>query len=201
MRLVEQQQLGVAGQRDREREPAALTLRQAAVRHIRDSVSPTRMSAASAAARSRPAARVAKRQVLGHGEVVIAEGLVADEADLAAQAPAVAGEVVPQHLGRPVSQREQACTQAQQRGLAGAVRPREQHDFARVDLEVGTGECGEPAEQAHCRPQADDARRAAFRNAGAVTAKVYEGGRMASEPPPRVGRPARTGILVRCGVR
>ena len=63
VRLVEQQQLRIAGERDREREAPPLTLREAAVRRRRrPSSSPTRAIAASARRAVRPAARVAKRR-------------------------------------------------------------------------------------------------------------------------------------------
>ena len=106
----------------------------------------------------RPAARVANRRFSRDGEVVVAERLVADERERAADRAPVDREVEAEHLGRARSQRQQARAQPQQRGLARAVRAREQHDLAGVDVEVGAGERGEPTEQADGRPKA--ARRA-----------------------------------------
>src|ERR1700749_3316470 len=44
----------------------------------------------------------------------------------------------------------------QEGGLAGAVGSAEQHDLARADVEVETGESGEAAEQADGSTEADD---------------------------------------------
>ena len=85
MRLVEQQQARVARQRDSEREPAPLAGREATVRDV------ARADEADALERPRrrrrrrrPAARAANRRFSRDGEVVVAEGLVADERELAA---------------------------------------------------------------------------------------------------------------------
>ena len=61
-------------------------------------------------------------QVLPHGEVVVAEGLVTDERQLAAGAPAVDGQIVTQHGGFTGVQGNQPGQEPEQRGLPGAVR-------------------------------------------------------------------------------
>ena len=111
-------------------------------------------------------------QVLARGEVVVAERLVADERELAANRAAVAAEVVPEHGRGARAQRQEPGEQPQQRRLAGAVRPREQHDLALVDVEIGAGERRKTVEQAHGRADAHDGQRGPPRP-GSGTARVY----------------------------
>jgi hypothetical protein len=83
---------------------------------------------------------------------------VAQQADRSAQPAAVAPQVVPQHLGLTVDDREQAGAGAQERALAGSVGPGQVHDLPSLDEEVGTGESGEPAEQDDGSGQTDGGR-------------------------------------------
>ena len=65
-------------------------------------------------------------------------------------------EIDAEHLGLSRAQRQQARAQPQQRGLARAVRAREQHDLARLDVEIGACERGESSEHANGRPKVYD---------------------------------------------
>ena len=121
---------------------------------------------------SRPAARAAKRRFSRDGEVVVAEGLVADEREVAprARADRRRGRGRAPRLARV--QRHQAGEEPQQRGLARAVRAREEHDLARVDVEVDAGERREAAEQADGGAETDDGRHTRLRAVGRL--RVYE---------------------------
>ncbi len=83
VRFVEQQQARLAGERVRERKPPSLPLRQPAVRDVRDSVRrPTPLERGFAVVgRGVPVDARHEAHVLGDGEVVVTEGLVADERD------------------------------------------------------------------------------------------------------------------------
>jgi hypothetical protein len=65
------------------------------------------------------------------------------------------GKIDTEHLGLSRAQREEARTQAEQRGLPGAVRPAQQHDLAGIDVQVGAGERGEPPKRADSRSKAN----------------------------------------------
>ncbi len=155
VRLVEEQQPGPAGERDREREAAPLALRQPAVRHVRDPPEGDAVQRGVGIRRGVAARPGREAQVLDDGEVVVTERLVTDERERSTRAPAVAGEVDAEHLCLPGAQREETGAQAQQRGLPGAVRPAQQHDLARVDVQVGAGERGKPPEHADGRSKAN----------------------------------------------
>ena len=102
VRLVEQEEPGLADEGDGEREPAALAGGEPAVRRRpatgRDRPARSRRRPPR---RARRTARADEAEVLAHGQVVVAEGLVADERQMAGRAArAVLGEVVAEHLGR-----------------------------------------------------------------------------------------------------
>ena len=69
-------------------------------------------------------------------------------------------------------QRHQAGEQAQQRGLARAVRAREQHDLARGGVEVDAGQRREAPEEADGGAETDDGRHTRLRD-GRIGAGVY----------------------------
>ena len=50
----------------------------------------------------------------------------------------------------------QPCEDTQQRRLPGAVRTGEQHNFARLDIEVDAGQGREPTQEAHGGSQANN---------------------------------------------
>ena len=79
-----------------------------------------------------------------------------DEREPTPRPDAVAREVVVEHDGFARVEGREAGEEPQQRRLPGTVRAREQHDFARVDVEVDTGEGREATEEAHGRAETDD---------------------------------------------
>ena len=95
-------------------------------------------------------------KVLVHGQVVVAKRLVAHERERPANGAPVGGKVDAQHLRVAGAQREQSRAQAEQRGLARAVRTCEQHDLAGIHVEIGARERGEAAEHAYSRPKVHD---------------------------------------------
>ena len=166
VRLVEQEELRVPHQRRAEREPAALAGRELAVGQVghRGEVEPfddrVRVGAGAAGRLGDEA------QVLAHGQVVVAEGLVADERQVAARGAPVHVEIGAEHLALARVQRDEPRDQAEQRGLAGAVRAGEEHDLARVDVQVDTGQGREASEEAHGGAESDDERHASLRGPG-----------------------------------
>ena len=127
--------------------------------------------------------------VVGDGEVVVEAGGVAEQADPAAHARAGGRrrEVVAEHRRpRPTTTGEQAGAGPQQRGLAGAVRPLQEHDLAaarrrgRRRRGRGSGRAG--------RPRRGGGRRAPWDRAR-VLARPCAGSRSAPAPLPwRVDR-------------
>jgi hypothetical protein len=75
---------------------------------------------------------------------------VADEGHLGADGVPVGGEVVTQDDGRAGRQREEPGQEPEQRRLAGAVGPRDEHHLALGHVEVDSGQCRKPAEEADC---------------------------------------------------
>ena len=149
--LVEQPQLGAAGDEAGQRHAPALAGGELGrpARRARRPSTPSRAMAAAASSRRAPAARAQKRDVVGHREVVVEAGGVAEEPDAAADGAALAGvgQVVAEHDGLARRDRQQPGARTQQRRLAGAVRSPQEHDLAAADVEVDAGEGGEAAEQ------------------------------------------------------
>ena len=85
-----------------QRGPAALAGGQAGrpTTSRRRPSSPRRASAASASAGRRAAGAGPEPHVVGHGQVVVEAGRVAEQPDLTPHRPAIDGEVVPEHPGR-----------------------------------------------------------------------------------------------------
>ena len=111
--------------------------------------------AASAAAVGGAGRPGREAQVVGHGEVVVEEGGVAEQADPAADGAAVGPQVVAEHLGLAGRDADQPGAGPQQGGLAGAVRAPHQHAPRRGDVEVDARQGGEPAEERHRGTEAD----------------------------------------------
>ena len=165
--LVEQQELRVPDQRGGEREPPPLSGGELAVGQVGDRA--RARAARWSARRPRPVAAPGlgeEPEVLAHGQVVVAEGLVADEGEIAPGAAPVLGQIEPVDLGLARVERRQTRDQAEQRGLAGAVRPGQQEDLAGVDVKVDPGQSGEASEKAHGGAESDDERHASLRGPG-----------------------------------
>ena len=94
VRLVEQEQPRIARQRDRDREAAALTRRQPAVHDVGLAVEPEPLERGIGVADVAPGGARREPEVLAHGQVVVAEGLVPDEREVTPGAAAVDGEIV-----------------------------------------------------------------------------------------------------------
>ena len=155
VRLVQEQEPGVAGQGDPQREAPALAGGEVAVS---DRGEPGEVELLEETCRCRRVARGScrERDVLGHGEVVVAERVGADEGEIAPMRAGIGCEVVAEHGGGAGAQRDQAGEQSQERRLTGAVGARDQHDLTGGDVEVDTREGGEPSEQADGGAKRDD---------------------------------------------
>ena len=125
MRLVEQPQLGAAGDQAGQRGAPPLPGRQLAHRHVARAGRPGRCARAAAATSSVEAPTVAPQNadVLGDREVGVQPVGVAEQADPGAHGLALLGQVEAEHRRRAARRRQQPGAQPQQRGLAGAVRP------------------------------------------------------------------------------
>ncbi len=198
--FVEQQQSRFARERVGERQAPALTLRQSAVRDLGHPLQahPLERSVGLGDIVARRAGDEA--HILLNGEVVVAEGLVADERDGPAHAPRFDRQIHAQHFSLPCAQRQQPRAQPQERGLARTVRTAEQHDLARVDLEVGTGERGKSSEHADGRPKAyaaqPELRGPGVRYGAELTEMpVKPANRAVEEPVGAVEAPRRAGTI------
>lgn len=97
-------------------------------------------------------------EVVEDRQLLVQEAVVAEQADGAAEAAALTGQIVPQHLGLACDHPEEAGAGAEERALAGSVRPGQVDDLSSIDEEVGTSESGEPAEQDDGSGQTDGGR-------------------------------------------
>ncbi len=149
---------------------------------------PRRSTARSASAAPRPVARGGEPEVLPHGQVVVAKGLVTHEGERAADRPPVDREVDAEHLGVAGTQREETCTEPQERGLPGAVGARDEHDLAGLDVEIGAGERGEPTEHADGRPKVHDAQERSSGRGRDRTECTKTAGQAAKHAPKRTPR-------------
>ena len=156
VRFVEQQQAGLACDGDGEGEPAALTGGEAGVGHVGEPGEPQLLERGVGGGGPRARGACGEPEVLAHGQVVVAEGVVADERQLPAHRPPVDGQVVPEHLGLAAAQRQEPGQEAQQCGLPRAVAAREQDDLALGHVEIHPGQRRKASEQAHGGTETDD---------------------------------------------
>ena len=126
MGLVEQPQLGAAGDQAGQRRAPPLTGRQLANRHVAAAgpARPMRSSAAADLVRRRADRRAPELDVLGDGEIGVEAVGVAEQADARPHSLTLLGEVETQHHRGATGQRQQPGAQSQQGGLAGAVGAR-----------------------------------------------------------------------------
>ncbi len=87
-------------------------------------------------------------EVLGHGEVVVAARRVAQEGEMATDLLAIPGQIEAEHLTGAGGQGDEPGQEAQQRCLAGAVGPGEEHDLALLHVKINPGQGRKPAQQA-----------------------------------------------------
>src|ERR1039458_2174592 len=81
--------------------------------------------------------------------------MVPEEPHPPTQGPAVAGEVAAEDDGGPGAQWKQPGEQVQEARLAGAIGTEGGEHRALLDVEVHSGESGEPSEQGHGRTEGD----------------------------------------------
>ena len=81
---------------------------------------------------------------------------MADECELPAVRPPVAGQIDTEHLGLTRVHREQAGEQPQERRLARAVATGEEHDLSLVRVEIEPGERREATEEADGGTKTED---------------------------------------------
>ena len=207
MRLVKQQETRLACDPHGEREPPALPGRESTVRNVGEWLEPEPIE--------RPVGRVhpgagrpgREPEVLPHGQIVVAAGLVADERELTAMRPPISGEVVTEHLGLAGVQRYESGQEAQECGLPGSVPPGEQHHLAFGDVEIDVGKSRKAAEETHHRAKADDGLHSAsflfVTLARPILTKriaVYEAARRSGEPTPAAEQEAGRSVNVPQGI-
>ena len=110
--------------------------------------------------------------VVGCSQLVVQPGGVPEHPDRRSHCPPIGEEVDTEHGGSPRSNLDQARQGAEQRGLPGAIRPFQQDDLARCDVEIDTGEGGEPAEERDGISEVDDMLHEALQGYGARTQRA-----------------------------
>ena len=167
MRFVEQPESGAAGDEAGERCPAALTRGQPTGGHgCKPAVEPQLCESGVDLAIACPGGAAPEPDVLPNGEVRIQTVLVAEQAHVLANRRPIGLQVVTEHLGIAPDEGHQPCTEAQQRGLSGTVRPLQEQHLAGLHLERGTGQSGESAEHGHHMTKRNDRRRCGDGGAG-----------------------------------
>ena len=81
---------------------------------------------------------------------------MAEEADLPPDGPALGRQLVAEHDGPARGHAHQCGADPQERGLAGPVRPRQEHDLASADVEIHPGQGRETTEDGHDGAKLDD---------------------------------------------
>ena len=143
----------------------------------------------------RPDRGAPEADVLGDREVEVEAVAVTEQADAPAHLAAFGRQVAAEHGAGATGEREQPGAHPQQRRLAGAVRPAEQHDLAAADGQRHAGERREAAEHGDrtvevddrsCHPSPGDAIRSrSLATASAAHPPVPSAGRrVRTEPPP-----------------
>ena len=147
--FVEQPELGTAGAQDGEGGAAALTGGQAGRGHVPEPASQAQpVERGLNGGRVGPGGPDGEAHVVEHREVVVEPGGVPEQADAAAHRPPVDAQVLAQDDGGTAGEGHEAGTGAQDRGLAGAVRPGQQDHLPGRGVEVDTSEGGKASEQA-----------------------------------------------------
>ena len=146
--LVEQPQLRPAGNQAGERGAAALSGRQTADGDVAEPPVEAEPRKGRFGLFDREArGSHGEADVLLDGQVVVQEPAVAEEADPSTQGPAIARQIVSEHLTGALGQAVEARAGAQERGLPRPVRAREMDDFSALDEEVCSSEGGEASEE------------------------------------------------------
>jgi len=156
MGLVEQPQFRPTSDQTSQRGTATLTGRQSANRHgsqatIQTQPAESHLNIGGVGASSPPP----EPHVVAHSEFVIEPGGVTEQANTMAHGPRVGHKIDAEHDRLSPGDRHEAGERAQQRCLSSTVRPAQQHDSARIDVEVDTGEGRKPTQQGHRPPEVD----------------------------------------------
>src|SRR5439155_17481855 len=177
-----------ARQRDCEREASPLARRQATVDDTGEGHQAEALQDGVGLGTVAAGGPGGEPEVLAHGEVVVAEGLVADERELAPYPAAVDSQVVAEHRLRARLPGHQPREQTEQCGLAGAVGPREQHDLPLARVEVDACERWEAAQEAHDGAETDDDGHTRLRAKDVASVRTTpEAGRTGAAAPPPTG--------------
>ena len=134
-RLVEEDELRVADQRERDVEPAPLAARELRRERVRLLVEPDERDRLVDVARFAVVAGV-ELEALAHGQPRLGARLLQDGADAVAPGGVAVRRVDAEHADLAVGARAEALEDLDRRRLAGAVRPEEGEDLAALDLEV-----------------------------------------------------------------
>ena len=178
VRFVEEQQAGITRERHRQRQPPTLPGGETTVDHVVHPREPESLEGGVGVGGAAARGAGGEAQVLADGQIVVTEGLVTHEREVATGAAAVLGEIVAEHRGLPGVERHQPGQEPQQGGLPGTVRPREQDDLAAGDVEIDTGQRGKAPQEADGRAETDDDRHTRLRAVdGQILRRGAGGGR------------------------
>ena len=146
--LVEQPQLGPPGGQHGQGHPPALTGRELGGRGLGQAAGQSQaITGVADPGRVRPRRPHREAHVLAHGEVVVEMAGMGQQAHPAAHPAPLTHRVQAEHPHLARGQWHQAGADPQQAGLAGPVRPLDQHRLPGGDLEVDTGEEREASRQ------------------------------------------------------
>src|SRR6185312_16935415 len=159
-RLVEEDQLGIADQREREVQPPQLTARELAAAHVGRLAEARERDHLLDVARGGIEARPMGEGLAGGDVAVDAAGLQ-DDADLPPQLDRAFGGVVAEHGDLALAARAVALEDLDTGRLACAVRPQQSEDLAALDRDVDAAERLEVA-VALAQPADLDRRRGCY---------------------------------------
>ena len=141
-RLVQHQQIGPLGQRQRERHLGLLPSGERAGAGVQRNAQLGQAPCGQFVVEAH-VARAAEAQQIRHGELAVERVVLGEETDAGQRPHAVGGGRLAEHLDRSHGRREQTDRQTQQGGLAGTVRADECGDTAGRQLQraVAQGPC------------------------------------------------------------
>ena len=158
VRLVEQEQLGATGEADGQRTSAPLTGGEPAMRHPGQWPEIQGVQYVGCTMRTDAGRASVQAQIPLDRKDVVAARLLADERDTSPVSVGVRGQVHAQHGGHATGERQDAGEEAQQAGLARAIRTRDENELTATDLEIQTGEERESVDHRQSTPEVDDGR-------------------------------------------
>jgi hypothetical protein len=154
--LVQEQEPWRSGQSDREGQTSSLPCGEASVADVGKWTEPEAVDGCRGVVPAPTGCSRGKGHVLGHGEVVVAAGVVTDQRQLTTVSAPVHDQIVAEDARLTRMERNEPGQDPEERRLASPVATCQQHHLASADVEIDARERGEPTEQTDGGAETDD---------------------------------------------